>query len=452
MIHTRDGTREEEEVPHADGLHTYVSLKFPLLDEKGEVMGIAGVSTDVTSLKRSEAEKADLRIQNETARETSRLKSEFIANMSHEIRTPINGVIGTSDLLLESRLDPEQLKYAKAVRTSAEGLLTIINDILDFSKIEAGKLDVESVVFSPSQILSDVEQTLGFSIRQKKLAIKEKNSSSVPHSIFGDPGRIRQVLINLVGNALKFTAEGEIEISVTTEKDHLCYSVRDTGIGMTRDEISRLFEPFAQADQSVTKRFGGTGLGLSISRRLVELMGGKIGVSSEFGKGATFWFTLPCVEASPTPEKRHLLSVENLEPPSSVAKRILLVEDNVVNQVITVKMLQKLGHIVEVATNGLEALTALARAEFDLVIMDCQMPEMDGYTATREIRKREARGIYRWSHVPIVALTANAMKEDEAKCLLSGMDAYLTKPIQRDALQWTVEKWTKRTPESTSKG
>jgi two-component system sensor histidine kinase/response regulator len=565
-----------------------LTTKVPLRNAEGQVIGIMGIGRNITLRVQAEEQ---LKAAREAAEAANKAKSEFLANMSHEIRTPMNGVIGMSELLLDAELGSVEREYAETIRDCGRALLTVINDILDFSKIEAGKLELERIDMDLRDALRDVARVLAIQAHAKGLELTMNIDPGVPDMVRGDPGRLRQVLLNLGGNAVKFTQNGEISLEIQLVQTDASGTlvrceVRDTGMGIPADRVRSLFQPFTQVDASTTRRFGGTGLGLSIVRKLVELMGGETGVESQEGKGSRFWFTARFALATSGGPKlqrvapaalhnrrvlvvddnatnRRLLALqleqcgisalltssaqEALEQmkaasvrhqPFEVAlvdhdmpdcngaqlgeqinadpalkstrlilltssglrgdalrfaqlgfagyllkpvaqndlldclmvvlggqaedwhsqtqpivtrhelralrsreeqKRILLAEDVVVNQKVASRMVEKLGYSVEIVANGREAIAAWETGRYDLILMDCQMPEVDGYEATREIRRRE-RGD---QHIPIVALTANAMKGAEELCIEAGMDAHLSKPIDREALQICLRQFLK---------
>jgi two-component system, sensor histidine kinase and response regulator len=565
-----------------------LTTKVPLFDKAGQVTGIAGVGRDITERQKVERE---MQRAKEAAEAASRAKSEFLANMSHEIRTPLNGVMGMTDLALDTQLTAEQRDYLETVKTSSDSLLTVINDILDFSKIEAGKIDLEKVDFNLRDSLESTLKTVALRADEKGLELLCEVAPEVPETVCGDSTRLRQVIINLVGNAIKFTEQGEVAVKVQIESRNgtdcvLRFTISDTGIGIPEDKRELIFAPFCQADTSTTRKYGGTGLGLTISTRLVEMMGGKLWVESEEGRGSQFHFTallgaadtkdtkigaiappeilrgvkvllvddnrtnrrilegmlgrwemkttsvgdgegaleqlsaardarepygliltdmhMPKMDGFTLIERiRHrpelatatimmltsaghrgdaarclelgvaaylLKPIRQSELREAIARvlgahphdgaislitrfslhdardpsaflRVLLAEDNTVNQRLAVRLLEKRGHRVAVAGNGREALDALEKEKFDLVFMDVQMPELDGLEATAIIREREKSS---GRHQPIIALTAHAMKGDREKCLAAGMDGYLTKPIRPQELEEILEEYVTR--------
>lgn len=411
----------------------------PIKRADGSVAELTLTIRDITHRRRAEADRAALEIREKSAVEASRLKSEFLANMSHEIRTPMNGVLGMTDILLSTPLTPEQRDFSETIKRSGEGLLTLLNDILDFSKIEAGKLEFEKISFSLPEKVRDVERAFSVLASGKDIIFNAELGADLPAAVRGDPVRVMQVLNNFVGNAVKFTNRGHVKLRVNARKsscgNHIVrIEVADTGSGISPEVRSRLFEPFSQADASTTRKFGGTGLGLSITKRLVEMMQGTIGVESTLGEGSCFWAEFTLEEAG-VPAPQHAADQADVPLPHA---RILLAEDNLVNQKIAARMLERMGLHVDLAVTGIEALDALGRNSYDLVLMDVQMPEMDGLEASRAVRSG-VTGLNR--KVPIVALTANALQGDEQICLASGMNDYLTKPITADRLRVSIRKW-----------
>jgi signal transduction histidine kinase/ActR/RegA family two-component response regulator len=367
------------------------------------------------------------------------VKSDFLAKMSHEIRTPMNGVLGMAELLLTMDLNPAQAECAGLIKTSSEALLVILNDILDFSKIEAGKLKTESTLVPIRPLLQNAADLCRIPAAAKGLDFRVDFAPGLPEYIRSDGFRIRQVVLNLLGNAVKFTSSGCVELRVEGEFENdtslvLRIVVRDTGIGIASENLEQLFRPFTQAEESTTRRFGGTGLGLAISKNLVELLGGQIDAESEFGRGSRFWITLPVGTAGPgeiaTPEPQTDEAWGALRQLS-----VLLVEDHPVNRRVAQGMLQRLGCAVWCAENGQSAVSQAAAAPFDVILMDCQMPVMDGYEATRRIRSQARH------QPPIVALTANTTSEDIAHCLASGMDGHLAKPISLKQLEQAIRRY-----------
>jgi PAS domain S-box-containing protein len=400
-------------------------------NREGELVGFTKVTRDLTERRLAEERERNLTVELERA---NRMKSAFLANMSHEIRTPLNGVIGMLTLVLDGDLAAGQRELVETAHNSSRALLRIVNDILDFSKVEAGRLELESEPFSLREVIQEVCDLFEPQARAKSISLLVTTDSQLPTSVLGDTGRLRQVLTNLMGNAVKFTTTGSVQIVASTirkdvDRVTVQFKVADTGVGIAEKDRHRLFEAFTQADLSTTRRFGGTGLGLSISQQLVELMGGSLHVSSELGAGSTFGFELDFLingaarAVSPLGDAH----TDEVSPKDGVAVRgrVLLAEDNEVNQQVAALFLQRLGYESYVVPNGQEALRALETQDFDAVLMDCQMPVLDGYEATRRIRAMDGPK----SKIPIIAVTASAMPEERQKCFDAGMSDFTSKPI-----------------------
>jgi len=439
---------DQHRVRRPDGEIRWVRVRAaPQRDDSDRLLGYVGTIEDITESRRS---REILEHAKNAAESASRAKTEFLANMSHEIRTPMNGVIGMTEILIDTDLDDQQSHYAGQVLRSARSLLSVINDILDYAKVESGRMTIESIPFDLHELVDDVIAMFRDGASDKGLDLSSDIPASIAAWFIGDPTRLRQVLINLVGNAIKFTADGYVAVraeKITEDQAGVLFRivVEDTGVGISSEHIGHIFERFTQADASTTRRFGGTGLGLSICNQIVELMDGSIDVESKLGRGTRFSVLLH-LERAVVPEDH---APDHCGPRCGVRHaaptNVLLAEDDAINREVARLLLSKLGCTVDVATNGREAVKMVLEGGYDVVLMDCQMPELDGYEATREIRR--ACGCQR--SVPIIALTANAMEGDRETCLAAGMDDYVSKPVSSDGLREAIDRCLNPSAEST---
>src|SRR5277367_674331 len=422
----------EFRIKRPDGTVRYLSAaEGPVLDEEGNVSKIIGVNIDVTNRRKVET---DLQRAKDEAEAANRAKSEFLANMSHEIRTPMNGIMGMTELVLDTELDSEQREYLNLAKMSADSLLSLINDILDYSKIEAGKLEIDAIDFNLGDCLGDTMKTLSLRAHQKGLELAFEIEPNVPDSLIGDPGRLRQIILNLVGNAIKFTEVGEVVLSVQLmthvgDELQMRFTVTDTGIGISPDKQAAIFEAFKQADGSMTRKYGGTGLGLTISSRLVELMGGRIWVESELGEGSRFHFT-----ANFKVQKSAARTVVPRDPETLRDMRVLVVDDNATNRQILVKMLETWRMVPTVSDTGAKAMVTLSEAKgigrtFPLILLDAQMPEMDGFALAEYIKRHPS-----FRAATIMMLSSAGQRGDAMRCRELGVAAYLTKPVRQSEL------------------
>jgi PAS domain S-box-containing protein len=435
-----------------DGSRLELEVSGRLMFRDGKPVAIQGITRDITERKQWERQleqsAQELKQKNAAlsealaaAREASEAKSRFLANMSHELRTPIHGVFGMTDLLLASTLSAEQREYSEAIRLSAEALLATISDILDVTKIEAGRLALDPAPFDPRSMVDDVVRGFRPKAERKRIGLNCSIGDGLPEMVRGDIGRLRQVLTNLVGNALKFTEHGEVEVRLAADEETerratLLFTVADTGIGVAPEHALTIFGAFAQVDNSSTRRYDGAGLGLAISKHLIENMGGSIGFENRPGGGSKFWFRVPLAK-QPVAPAAEVRGAEELPGKPRGTARVLLADDNELNRRIGLRMLERAGYEVAAVTNGKLAVTEVLTGRYDAVLMDVQMPEMDGFEATAQIRREE--GLAR--HTPVIAMTARASSGDRERCISAGMDDYISKPVSRQELILAIERW-----------
>jgi PAS domain S-box-containing protein len=416
----------------------WIEARGEAIYQDDQIVGVRGTCQDITEQILANR-KLDEALQ--LAQQSSQAKAQFLANMSHEIRTPLNGVIGMTNLLKDTDPTAIQMEYIEHINQSGAMLLALINDTLDLSKIESGKIEFEELNFNLEHTINSVMNSLAYTAKNKNIELRTEFAQTVPHYLKGDASRIKQVLINLLSNAIKFTLDGSVIVRTilhNVTSSHLKFRVelQDTGIGISEENQKKLFQSFTQVSASTHRKYGGTGLGLSISKRLIERMGGQIGLTSTEGKGSTFWFDLEL------PLGHAELNVVEIDSAATnqtrKQKRILIAEDNIVNQKVAQAILKKLGYDSMVVASGSEVISALEHFSFDLILMDCQMPEVDGFAATQLIRKNVALKI---KNIPVIAMTANAMPGDHERCLASGMNDYVSKPISASDLEKVIEKW-----------
>ena len=404
----------------------FLTSKIPFINDEDKVMGLIGISYDITDRINQRQELIQAK---KTADDARKMQEQFLANMSHEIRTPMNGIQGMTDLLLDTNLNDEQKDFAKTIKRSADNLLVIINDILDFSKIKAGKLTIEKIDFKLAEVVDNIKSVFKHRVNKKGLRLLFHIQEDVPATLNGDPYRLNQIFVNLVGNAIKFTESGSITVNISIQKKSskaivLNFTITDTGIGIQNDKLSDMFESFTQASIETARKYGGTGLGLSITKQLIEMQDGEISVESKIDTGTTFIFSIPYNYCKN--ENQIFFAGKDVNTYRSLlkGKKFLVAEDNLVNQKVITHVLQKAGGIVDIANNGLEAVGFLKKStDYNLIIMDLQMPEMDGYAATKYIRNVMNLSI------PIIAMTASALKGEKSKCIAMGMNDYLSKPF-----------------------
>ncbi len=425
---------DEYRFRRADGVYRWhLARALPLRNSRGEIVKWFGTTTDINDYKRIQEQALTAEQHRKTAEDLSRIKSQFLANMTHEIRTPLNAVIGMVDVLMTTHLSPGQSEYVGVIHNAANHLLSLLNDILDLSKIEAGKMELSEAPYSLRNLISALEHEFSASAAQKNLTFSVIWDPKTPNNVMGDQARLRQILVNLVGNALKFTPQGFVilQIGGKTAPARLRFDVIDSGIGIKKDVIPHLFTPFIQADSSTTRQYGGTGLGLSICKELVERMGGTLGVDST-SRGSRFWFEVPAQTTTAAPS----IPEDFFKPVARTKQvgRILVAEDNPINQKVLVTMLDRLGFSNQAVESGDEVLVSVEVKEPILILMDCQMPKMDGYETAQRLRQMQ-------KNIPIVAVTASAVSGEKERCLEAGMNDILFKPLKLEQLRRTLERW-----------